>query len=116
MAVLASVAAILLLLRALERPSALRWLCYGLAVAWVAASHLVALMALAAHLVAVAAAARADRERRRRILVGWAAAAGSAVLVSAPLVLVGRGGRAARSAGYPTRPGSACSSSRPSCS
>ncbi|MET8146733.1 glycosyltransferase family 39 protein [Actinoplanes sp. NPDC049668] len=90
MAVLASVAAVLLLLRALERPSALRWLYYGLAVALVAASHLVALMALAAHLIAVVAAARADRERRRRILIGWAVAAGSAVLVSSPLVLVGR--------------------------
>ncbi|MEU7902371.1 glycosyltransferase family 39 protein [Actinoplanes sp. NPDC049118] len=90
MAVLASVAAILLLLRALERPSAWRWLGYGIAVAWIAGSHIVALMALAAHLVAVLAAARADRERRRRILIGWAAAAGSALLVSAPLALVGR--------------------------
>lgn len=91
MTMLASVAAILLLLRALQRPSAWRWLGYSLAVAWVAASHLVALMALAAHLVAVLAAARADRERRRRILIGWAAAAGAALLVCAPLALVGRG-------------------------
>jgi mannosyltransferase len=90
MAVLASVAAVLLLLRALERPSAWRWLGYSLAVAWVAGSHLVALMALAAHLAAVLTAARADRERRRRILIGWAAAAGSALLVCSPLVLIGR--------------------------
>jgi mannosyltransferase len=89
MAMLASVAAVLLLLRALERPSAWRWLGYGLAVALVAACHLIALMALAAHLVAVLAAVRTDRERRRPILIGWAAAGGSALFVCSPMAIVG---------------------------
>jgi mannosyltransferase len=62
MAMLASVTAVLLLLRALERPTVWRWLAYTLAVVWIAASHIVALMALAAHLIAVLAALRTRPE------------------------------------------------------
>lgn len=62
MAMLASVTAVLLLLRALERPTVWRWLAYALALVWIAASHIVALMALAAHLLAVLAALRARPE------------------------------------------------------
>jgi mannosyltransferase len=101
MAMVASLAAVLLLLRALEKPTAWRWLGYALAVVWVACSHIVALMALAAHLVAVLVALRprpgqgaeagaADRARRWRILVGWPAAVVLAVLAVSPLVIIGR--------------------------
>ena len=62
MAMLASVTAVLLLLRALERPTVWRWLAYTLAVVWIACSHIVALMALAAHLIAVLAALRTRPE------------------------------------------------------
>lgn len=89
MAMVASVAAVLLLLRALEKPTVWRWLGYTLAVIWVACSHIVALMALAAHLVAVLAAL-SDRESRRRIMIGWPAAVVLAVLAVSPLVLIGR--------------------------
>ncbi|WP_305786293.1 glycosyltransferase family 39 protein [Symbioplanes lichenis] len=50
MAMLATVTAVWLLLRALERPTVWRWLPYAVAVAWIAGSHVVALMSLAAHL------------------------------------------------------------------
>ncbi|BFU41993.1 glycosyltransferase family 39 protein [Krasilnikovia sp. MM14-A1004] len=95
MTLAATVAAALLLLRALEKPTPWRWAGYGLAVLWVACSHAVALMALAAHLVAVASAAAGASTtaetgaRRRRILFGWAIALGAALVTAAPLVLVG---------------------------
>ncbi|GAB1694816.1 hypothetical protein KRM28CT15_66190 [Krasilnikovia sp. M28-CT-15] len=89
MALAATVAAVLLLVRALEKPSPWRWVGYGLAVLWVAASHMVALMALAAHLVAVGAAVFAGAgPRRRRILVGWLLTVGVALVTAAPLVVV----------------------------
>jgi mannosyltransferase len=103
MAMVASVAAVLLLLRAIEKPTVWRWLGYTLAVIWVACSHIVALMALAAHLIAVLAALRArpeqslppgpdaaERARRRRILFGWPVAVVLAVLAVSPLVVIGR--------------------------
>lgn len=101
MAMVASLAAVLLLLRALEQPTAWRWLGYTLAVIWVACSHIVALMALAAHLIAVLVAVRprpgrgaeagtADHARRWRILIGWPAAVVLAVLAVSPLVILGR--------------------------
>jgi len=89
MALVASVAAVLLLLRALEKPTVWRWLGYTLAVVWVACSHIVALMALAAHLVAVLVAL-SDRDRRWRILIGWPAAVVLAVLAVSPLVIIGQ--------------------------
>ncbi|MFI7597707.1 glycosyltransferase family 39 protein [Actinoplanes sp. NPDC049681] len=86
MAMLASVSAVFLLLRALERPTVWRWAAYALAVVWVGYSHIVALMALAAHLVVVLPAAR----DRRRILAGWSAAVLAALLAVLPLVLAGQ--------------------------
>ncbi|RZU50578.1 mannosyltransferase [Krasilnikovia cinnamomea] len=89
MTLAATVAAALLLMRALEKPSPWRWVGYGLAVLWVACSHIVALMALAAHLVVVAAVLARAGARRRPILFGWPLAVGAALLIAAPLVLVG---------------------------
>lgn len=87
MAQAATLAATLLLLRALDRPSAVRWAGYGAAVVWIGLSHLVALSVLAAHLVLVLAA----RGGGRRVLIGWPVAVAAAVLVVSPVVLIGRG-------------------------
>ncbi|MGX6604255.1 glycosyltransferase family 39 protein [Micromonosporaceae bacterium Da 78-11] len=76
-ALLATVAAVLLLLRAVESPSRWRWLGYGLAVAAVAATHLVALLAVPAHLVL-------DRRLTRGRLLAMA----GALAVAAPLAFL----------------------------
>ncbi|MFF9018475.1 glycosyltransferase family 39 protein [Streptomyces sp. NPDC014870] len=85
--VLAVTASTLLLLRALDRPeSRWRWAAYGLCVAAVGLLHMVALTALAGHLVAVARRAREERPIGLRF--------GLAVLVGvgavAPVALLGR--------------------------
>jgi len=82
-----SVLALLLLYRALERPGTLRWLAYGLAVAAVGFSHIVALTTLGAHVVVVALHLR--QTRSRRIAAGWALATGAALAVVAPLAWLG---------------------------
>jgi mannosyltransferase len=90
MAMLATVTAVWLLLRALERPTVWRWLAYAVAVAWIACSHVVALMSLAAHLPLVVAAVTA-RGKRLRTLIGWPVAALAGVGAAAPLILEGQG-------------------------
>lgn len=91
MAMLASVVAVLSLLRALERPTVWRWAGYAVAVLWIGYSHIVALMALAAHLVAVVAVARrAEGRDRLRTLVGWSSALLAAVPAMLPLILAGQ--------------------------
>ncbi|WP_153040152.1 glycosyltransferase family 39 protein [Actinoplanes sp. TFC3] len=87
MAMLASVTAVWLLLRAIERPTVWRWLGYAVAVAWIGCSHVVALMALAAHFVLVL---WAYLTTKKRALAGWPAAVLLAVLAISPLVLRGQ--------------------------
>lgn len=80
--VAATAASLLLLLRALERPSPARWCAYAAALAAVGALHAVALAALLGHGVVVWV-------RRRDLVRGWLAATASAVCVCAPLVAAG---------------------------
>jgi len=80
----------LLLLRALERPSRLRWVAYALAVAATGLSHLVALTVLVAHAVPVLRETRRlpHREVLRRA-APWAAATGAGLVVVAPMAYLG---------------------------
>ncbi|MGW4808998.1 glycosyltransferase family 39 protein [Kitasatospora sp. NPDC004272] len=86
--VLAVTAATWFLLRALERPSVVRWLPYTASVAAAGLLHMVALSVLFPHAVVVAM--RWWRERSRRLLIGFPAAVLVGLLPVAPLVLLGR--------------------------
>lgn len=86
--VLAVSAATWLLLRALERPTPLRWLPYAIAVATAGLFHLVSLAFLAAHLVIVVMRWRLDRDRR--LLVGYPVTVVIGLLPLAPLVVLGQ--------------------------
>jgi mannosyltransferase len=85
--VCAVAAATWLLLRALERPQALRWMCYAAVVAVTGALNLVALAFLAGHAVAVALGWW--RERDHRSLIGFPLACLVAVAVLAPMAWIG---------------------------
>ncbi|MFF7182809.1 glycosyltransferase family 39 protein [Streptomyces sp. NPDC008121] len=89
--VLAVALATLALLRALDRPgSGWRWTGYALCVAAVGLLHLVALTALAGHLVGVAVRARAaSAPGGRPIVWRFGLAAGAGVLAAAPVALLG---------------------------
>ncbi|MFI5933356.1 glycosyltransferase family 39 protein [Actinoplanes sp. NPDC051494] len=90
MATLATVTAIWLLLRALERPTVGRWVLYSLAVMAIGFSHVVSAMALAAHFLLVLRAALASGGRERlRLLIGWPLAVIVAVVTFSPLALKG---------------------------
>jgi mannosyltransferase len=78
-----SLLALLLLYRALERPSAARWTGYGLAVVAVGLSHIVALTTLGAHLVLLG--------RHRQAWRPWTLTAAIALLLLAPVAWMGRG-------------------------
>jgi mannosyltransferase len=91
MALAATLASTLLLLRALDRPSRWRWAGYGAAVVWIGCSHLVALSILAVHLVLVVAHLRGRADRDRRVLIGWPVSAAVAVAVLAPMVVLSSG-------------------------
>jgi mannosyltransferase len=84
--VLGSALALLLLLRALEHPTWRRWAGYGAIVAFTAALNLIALTALAAHVVVVLAA-RTGRERET--LRAFAAAICGALLAVTPVAAYG---------------------------
>ncbi|MFJ1753259.1 glycosyltransferase family 39 protein [Kitasatospora sp. NPDC088134] len=86
-AVLAVSAATWLLLRALERPTVLRWLPYSVAVAFAGLFHMVALAVLIGHLVVVAM--RRPR-RERKLLIGFPAAVAVGLLPVLPVVVLGR--------------------------
>ncbi|MFI8498569.1 glycosyltransferase family 39 protein [Streptomyces sp. NPDC085524] len=87
--VLVAAAAMLLLLRALERPGPVRWLCYGVSVAAAGYLHLVSLVFLGAH--AFGAALHWSKEPRNwRIPVGFSAAAGLGVAATYPLIKLGK--------------------------
>lgn len=96
MTLLAGVVAIWLLLRAVDRPSILRWLGYAAAIVWLGSSHLVALLMLPAHFAIVYAARRKPvcREQTRWWLgttVGWIAAVLLAMAVMVPLIRISIG-------------------------
>jgi mannosyltransferase len=79
---LLAVVATLVLHWALDRPRRNRWILYGVAVACLGASHVVALSLLATHGVYVAI-------RYRRSLLAWAATCCVALTVISPLILIG---------------------------
>ncbi|WP_181442397.1 glycosyltransferase family 39 protein [Streptomyces tateyamensis] len=85
--VMAVAAATWLLLRALERPSALRWLLYSLTVLTVGVFHIVALATLAPGALVVVLRWRRDRDRRQ--LLGFTSAVLAAVLVVLPIAYEG---------------------------
>jgi mannosyltransferase len=82
-AILAATAATYLLLRALPEPTPARWAAYAVAVAAIGLMHLVALLVLAAHLIAVV------NGYRRSALPRWLLAAGAGVLPALPLAWAG---------------------------
>jgi mannosyltransferase len=82
-----SVLAMLLLYRALEQPGVLRWTTYGLAVLGLGLSHIVALATLGAHVAVLALHLRATR--KWTVAAGWATAVAGALLLLAPLALLG---------------------------
>ncbi|MCX4777492.1 glycosyltransferase family 39 protein [Streptomyces sp. NBC_01264] len=100
--VLLAAAAMLLLLRALERPGPVRWLCYGAAVAAAGYLHLVSLVFLCAHAVGVALHWWKERSQWR-IPVGFVLAAGLGVACTYPLIKLG-GGQAGRQIGWIPKP------------
>ncbi|MFY1675397.1 glycosyltransferase family 39 protein [Plantactinospora sp. WMMB334] len=75
----------LLLLRAMDRPGWPRWAGYTAAVAGAGLAHLVAVLLVVGHALAVLTC------RRPGILWRWAVAVGAAGLVLAPLAVLGRG-------------------------
>ncbi|MFI5495076.1 glycosyltransferase family 39 protein [Actinoplanes sp. NPDC051859] len=82
-----SVLAVLLLVRALERPRRRRWAAYAGVVVLLGASHLIALSTLVAHGVAVWAHHR--KGAAPRAVKGWVLSLAAAVLVLSPVVLMG---------------------------
>ncbi|MFJ7266169.1 glycosyltransferase family 39 protein [Streptomyces sp. NPDC099050] len=100
--VLVAAAALLLLLRALERPGPVRWLCYAVAVAAAGYFHLVSLVFLGAHAVGVVLHWRKERSQWR-IPVGFALAAGLGVACTYPLIKLGEG-QAGRQIGWIAKP------------
>lgn len=88
-ATMLSVIAVLLLYRAIDRPSVGRFTAYGISVALLGAGHLIALTVLGAHLVIIAMCVRRTRDRRPAWV--WLAVTATAGLVLSPLALVGVG-------------------------
>lgn len=82
LAFLFAVLSTLLLYLALERPTRWRWLAYGAALTLLGYSHLIGLLILGGHLVAVA-------RRDRRLLPRWAVPVLAAVLLVTPLIRLG---------------------------
>ncbi|MFC8451322.1 glycosyltransferase family 39 protein [Kitasatospora sp. NPDC057223] len=99
--VLGAALAILLLLRALERPTVLRWLGYGMCVTAVAYIHLVALVFLGAHAFGTVLAWW--RRRDWRLPVGFALAAAAGVAAAYPLIKLGQA-QSGRQIGWIVRP------------
>jgi mannosyltransferase len=78
--------ATLLLYRALEKPSWLRWISYGVIITLVGWAHILGLLVLAGHAYAVASRWWADRDRA---LTRWAVVAPIAVVPVLPFVYLG---------------------------
>ncbi|BCJ54355.1 hypothetical protein Asp14428_58300 [Actinoplanes sp. NBRC 14428] len=77
----------LLLYVTLGRPTWRRWTAYGLALTLLGATHMLGLLVLSGHAVAVAVRLRAGRDRR--VLLGWPAAVLAALLLVSPLIRLG---------------------------
>ncbi|WP_074317420.1 glycosyltransferase family 39 protein [Micromonospora cremea] len=75
--------ATLLVLRAAERPTWLRWLAYAVVVAVAGLLHMVALLLLPAHMVYVLSL------RRKKVILRWFLAAVAAVIPVVPLAWIG---------------------------
>jgi mannosyltransferase len=86
LAVAGALLATLLLLRALERPVWSRWVWYGLAMLATGSAHLVALLIVIPHAVAVVSSPRPRPEPR---LWRWAIVAGAVGLIFAPFMIKG---------------------------
>ncbi len=99
--ILGAAAAIVLLLRALEKPTVLRWLGYGLCVTAVAYIHLVALVFLGAHGFGTVLAWW--RRRDWRLPVGFALASAAGVAAAYPLIKLGQA-QSGRQIGWIVRP------------
>jgi mannosyltransferase len=84
--VLIATVATIVLLRALDRPSAPRWLAYAVCLALLGYVDLVALSVVAGHAAAVALRWRQDRDRRQ---LWFAAAAAAGVVACLPLAVLG---------------------------
>lgn len=84
--VLAAMAATLLLLRALDRPSARRWVAYAACLALLGYIDLVALSVVAGHAAGVALRWHQDRDRRQ---LWFAAAAAAGLAACLPLAVLG---------------------------
>jgi mannosyltransferase len=88
-ACLFSALAFLFLYLALERPGVWRWLGYGLSVVFLGLSHIIALTTLGAHLAVLCFHQRTMRSRR--VVIGWCATVGAALLILLPVALLGMG-------------------------
>jgi mannosyltransferase len=86
-AVLAALAATLLLLRAIERPSRGRWTAYALTIPCMGMAHLVTVLILGAHLLPVLGPS-GDRRARLRT---WSTVVGIGLLPVLALVVLGQG-------------------------
>ncbi|HLK78538.1 MAG TPA: glycosyltransferase family 39 protein, partial [Streptosporangiaceae bacterium] len=84
--VLVATLATLLLLRALDRPSARRWLAYGTCLALLGYIDVVALSVVAGHAAGVALRWQQDRDNRQ---LWFAAAAGAGLVACLPLAVLG---------------------------
>lgn len=84
--VLGSTVAVLLLMRALERPTWRRWAAYGAVVAATGAFNLIALTALSVHAVIVLVS---ETGRSRKTLRAFAIAVGAALVVVTPVIFLG---------------------------
>ncbi|GAA1773682.1 glycosyltransferase family 39 protein [Luedemannella helvata] len=84
-AVLFATLATLLLLRAIERPTPLRWLPYALSVALLGLANILALLLLVGHAVAVVWRFAVTRDRR---LLWWAAAVALGLVPAVPLIVL----------------------------
>jgi mannosyltransferase len=99
--VLVATLATLLLLRALDRPSARRWLAYGACLALLGYIDLVALSVVAGHAAGVALRWYQDRDNRQ---LGFAAAAAAGLAACLPLAVLGSA-QAADQVKWISRPG-----------
>ncbi|MFE0462846.1 glycosyltransferase family 39 protein [Kitasatospora sp. NPDC058965] len=99
--VLAVSAATFLLLRAIERPSVLRWLPYAVSLAVAGMFHMISLVFLCSHVLIVAL--RWWRSRDRRLLVGFPLTVVVGLLPVVPLVILGQR-QVGRQLGWLTKP------------
>ena len=90
LACLVAVVAVLVLLRALRRPTVTIWVTYALTVILLGATHLIAITSLGAHLIITVLhlVRSGDRSNRIRVLIGYLAATAAAAGAVMPLALL----------------------------